>query len=148
MILTSITRSALHLLLALVVAAALATAASAAGRPPQMSEQAYAALMARSQALNDRYGNAATGMTPEAFMALYLRSQELNRLYQLGDYATATTGTGTANVPVGTTAPNGFDWADAGIGAGVALGSALLAAAALIGTRGHVHLHLPAVHGR
>jgi len=148
MSLTSITRSALHVLLALLVAAAFATAASAAGRPPQMSEQAYAALMARSQALNDRYGNAAARMTPEAFRALYLRSQELNRRYHLGDYATGTGGAETAAPSVVTIAPSGFDWADAGVGAGAVLGTGLLAAAAILGTRKHVHLHLPAAHGR
>jgi hypothetical protein len=138
---TRIRKAAVCLVAALSLAGGLAISASAAGRPAGMSKAAYAALMARSQALNERYGNAYTSMSPAEYRAIYLRSVALNRLYHLGDFAQ----------PVKVAAPpaaadGGFDRTDVMIGTAALLGLVLLAAGAFGAT--HSRWHLPVTHGR
>jgi hypothetical protein len=87
-------------------ALALAVGAGAAGRPQGMTESEHQALMARSAALNARYGNAVTRLTPTEFaslwsnggsrlephalVALVERSEGLNRVYGGPSLAVAT----------------------------------------------------------
>jgi hypothetical protein len=107
--------------------AAAAGAAASDGTPKGMSPQAFHALQARSQALNDAYGLSGNdaGMTAAdvaaALSALEARSDALDARYHLGAYAESRPTTG-------------FDWTDAGIGAGGALGIVLVAAGLAVGT--------------
>jgi hypothetical protein len=96
-----------------------------------MPAVAYSALVAQSKALNARYGNEVTRLTPKQFIELYndggskltpdalnaliVRSQAMNRL------ASASTTTS----PV-TTGGTSFAWDDFGIGVAAALGAILL----------------------
>jgi hypothetical protein len=108
-------------------AGAAASEGAAKGAPRGMSAQAFHALEARSQALNDAYGlsGTAVGVTPgdvaDALAALEARSDALDARYHLGAYAES------QPTP-------GFDWTDAGIGAGGALGLVLVAAGLAVGT--------------
>ena len=98
---TQILRGIFCLVAVLSFATGLVTAASAAvARPAGMSEAAYAALMARGQALNERYGNAETRMSPAEFRAVYVRGVALNRFYRLGDFAPPETVSATAGTSV------------------------------------------------
>ena len=154
----------------LVASLAAASAALAANvRPVGVSPQEYRAMMIRGEALNElyglganagpsradliraaaldkRYGNAwtrvspaefrtlvgvfgpdvTTSMTPQQARAELARGQGLNRVAQ--HYAT------TAG-PVATSQGTSFHWADAGIGVAAAFGAMLLAAAGAIGLR-------------
>ena len=125
-------------------------AAGQAARPAGMSPAEYQALMIRSQALNELYGGGAQqGMSPAEYRALIIRSKAMNVLYKSavpnrpapetlradrirGEELNRLYGSGGAAVaPVTTVQGNGFDWADAGIGAGVALGLVLIFMAGL-----------------
>jgi len=133
----------------LAVLGAVAAGAQAA-RPAGMSPEEYRALMIRSQALNELYGGGAPqGMSPAEYRALIIRSKAMNALYKAavpkgpapetlradrirGEALNRLYGPGAAAVAPVTTVPgDGFDWADAGIGAGGALGLALLLVAGL-----------------
>jgi hypothetical protein len=86
----------------------------------------------RGQELNRLYGNPLTGMTPAEFRGYYVRGIALNRLYTPG----GTTHVTPTSVEPGTVVHgDGFDWVDAGVGAGGMLGLVLLLAAGLtVGT--------------
>ena len=117
-----------------VLAGATATAASA-GVPEGMTKAESRALHIRSEALNNMYGNAVTGLSPDALNALAVRSEGLNR------YAK----TLRASTPVASTsASTSFAWDDFGIGMAAAFGLVLLtgglAVAVRIGTRKRVRI--------
>ena len=121
-----------------------ASAQAATSKPAGMSQVAYRALVIRSEALNKRYGNAVTRlsprqftelyraggnrMTPEAFSALVIRSEALNRRY-----GPDRTSQPTKVVEQPTGSGNGFHWGDFGIGAAAMLGLALLSGGLLAG---------------
>jgi hypothetical protein len=127
---------------AIVVLAASAQAATA--KPAGMSQLEYRALMIRSEALNELYGNAVTRlspgvfeelnqasanrMAPHEFAALVARSEALNRQYGLDR-----TSQPTKVVEQPTGSGNGFDWGDFGIGAAAMLGLVLLSGGLLAG---------------
>ena len=127
-----------------------ATAASA-GVPEGMTKAAYRALHIRSEALNNLYGNAVTGLSPaqfagywnagasrlspDAFNALVVRSEGLNSYGK----------TLQASTPVASTsASTSFAWDDFGIGMAAAFGLVLLtgglAVAVRTGTRKRVRI--------
>jgi len=115
-----------------VLAGETATAASA-GVPEGMTKAAYRALQMRSEALNNRYGNAVTGLSPDAFNALVVRSEGLNSYGK----------TPQASTPVASTsASTSFAWDDFAIGMTAAFGLVLLAglAVAIRGTRKRVSI--------
>ena len=127
---------------AIVVLAASAHAATST--PAGMSQSEYRALMIRSEALNKRYGNAVTRLSPRQFMELYraggnrmtpdalnalvTRSEALNRRYALDRTSQPTN---VVDQPTGS--GNGFDWGDFGIGAAAMLGLVLLSGGLLAG---------------
>lgn len=129
-----------------VLAGILAAGAAASdGMPRGMSPQAYQALEARSQALNDAYGLGGNGSVGGA---LAVRSQALNQTYGIdavtpGDVASALgalearSDAMDARYHLGayaTVRPSPrFDWTDAGIGAAGMLGIVLVAAGLLFG---------------
>jgi hypothetical protein len=123
------------LALGFLLAFAFATAAQAGnGVPTGMTASEWKALQARSQAMNKQYaplralairsealnrtyglgGNVSGGTPAQALNAIKARSEALNQRYQLGRYAVVRVS-------------NGFDWGDAGIGAGAMLGVILVA---------------------
>ena len=131
----------------------LATPAQAASsKPAAMSTAEYRALMIRSKALNERYGNAVTRLSPQQFKALYAaggdrlapqelvalvaRSEALNRRYGLGASTGSTQSSGIldSQKPVGSAAAT-FDWGDFGIGAAAMLGLLLLTGGLVAGSR-------------
>lgn len=83
------------------------------------------ALQRRSEAMNRFYHLGAFASTaPSVQRAELRRSEAINRFYRTGSYAVISTS-------------NGFDWADAGIGAGAMFGLILLAGGvAVAATRG------------
>jgi hypothetical protein len=105
--------------------------------------------LARGDALNKRYhlgqyspaaqaGPKPAAMTAQQWQAELARSDALNERYGLGSYADP------ADNPVVTTsgpeglvsvAANGFDWSSAAIGAGTAIGLALLATGTAVAVR-------------
>jgi hypothetical protein len=146
-----------------VIAAALGLGSALGASPPTgMSAQEYKALVIRSQALNDLYGE------PEVtsqYKALVIRSQALNDLYGEPEVTSqykamviayrlrgeamnrlARSGVLTAPpVPSDTVAGDAFDWTDFGIGVGAMFGFVLLggalAGATLYARRGHARAH-------
>jgi hypothetical protein len=126
-------------------AAMLALAGSAvaqSGQQPQsVSAQQSAGDVARGDALNKRYhlgtyspaaqaGPKPAALTTQQWQAELARADALNERYGLGAY----TDSGdiravptSAPQRVGSVAASGFDWGAAGIGAGAAIGLALLA---------------------
>jgi hypothetical protein len=109
------------------------------GAPEGMTPAEYRAMLIRGEALDKLYGGGAPeGMTPAQYRAELIRGEGLNKLYGLGEYAGTVTRT-----PAGTNvapqaqpvASNGFDWGDAGIGAGAGIGFLLLAAGIGVATR-------------
>ena len=126
-------------------AAMLALAGSAVaqtGQQPQsVSAQQSAGDVARGDALNKRYhlgkyssvaqaGPKPAAMTTRQWQGELARGDALNKLYGLGAYATSgDTAAFTTPAPqrVVSVAAGGFDWSSAGIGAGAAIGLALLA---------------------
>jgi hypothetical protein len=127
------------------VAAMLALAGSAvaqSGQQPQsVSAQQSAGDVARGDALNKRYhlgkyGSAAlagpkpAALTTQHWQAELARGDALNERYGLGAYADSggiSAVTTSAPQRVVSVAAGGFDWGAAGIGAGAAIGLALLA---------------------
>ncbi len=116
----------------------------AIAQPAAMSQPEYQALLARSEALNQRYGNAVTRLSPQQFTALYqagadrltpeelagivARSEALNERYGIiGGPATRATPTTTTT----TTGGDSFAWGTAAAGVGTLAGVALLALASL-----------------
>jgi hypothetical protein len=97
--------------------------------------------VARGDALNKRYhlgtyslaaqaGPRPAGVTKQQWLAELIRGDALNRTYGLGSYDSrggASAGRQVAPHVV-TLASGGFDWGAAGIGAGAAIGLALLGA--------------------
>lgn len=130
-----------------VVVAVAASAQASSSKPAAMSKAEYQALMSRSEALNARYGNAVTRLSPQQFKALYeaggdrlapeelaalvARSQALNSRYGLGGTSGPAVDTQQPAVSPGST----FDWADFGIGAAAMLGLLLLAGGLIAGRR-------------
>jgi hypothetical protein len=127
------------------VAAMLALAGSAVaqtGQQPQ-SESAQQSVgdMARGDALNKRYhlgeyssaalaGPKPAAMTTRQWQGELARGDALNKLYGLGVYAGSrdiSAVTTAAPQRVVSVAAGGFDWSSAGIGAGAAIGLALIA---------------------
>jgi hypothetical protein len=119
-----------------------------------MSQAEYQALMARGEALNQRYGNAVTGLTPTEFRSLYqsggnrLSPQELSALIARGEALNEQYGSGTTFQPdilggdggLSTATPtvtggDSFAWGTVGIGAATLAGVMLLALASLAITR-------------
>jgi len=122
-------RTAGFVVLALLLAMGLAVGAVGA-RPAGISEAEYRALVACSGALSDRYQPPqTTGAALAELRALRNCGEALNQAY----------GTPTAGE-----SDLGFDWRDAGIGAGAATGFALLAVAAGLA----VHTRVRAVRPR
>ena len=117
-----------------VLAGETATAASA-GVPEGMTKAAYRALHIRSEALNNRYGNAVTRLSPDVFNALAVRSEGLNSYGK----------TLQASTPVASTpASTSFGRDDFGTGTAAAFGLILLtgglAVAVRTGTRKRVRI--------
>jgi hypothetical protein len=105
-----------------------------------LTPAAYAALVAQGRALDARYGNAVTRLTPQQFTELYrdggskltpralnalaVRSEALNKL--------ASTTTPALAPVVVTVGDGGFDWGDAGIGGAAVFALALVAAGGIV----------------
>jgi hypothetical protein len=114
----------------------------------------YRALMIRSEALNKKYGNAVTALTPAQFSALYnsgadrlspqefnalvARSQGLDSKYGLGGVSIRPDvlgGNGGTTTQLSPTGNNSFDWGNLTIGAVSLTAVLLLALATLTVTR-------------
>ena len=130
-------------LAALAIGAALAGAtatAASAGVREGMTHAEYRALHIRSEALNNRYGDAVTELSPDVLNALAVRSEGLNSYYGK---------TRQASTPVASTpASTSFAWDDFGIGMATAFGLVLLmgslALAVRTATRKRVRVSSPA----
>lgn len=124
------------------LAAALAVAGAAQAtpsKPAAMTKVEFRALIARSDALNDLYGNAVTRLSPavfealwnagasklepQEFVALVTRSEALNRMYK---------GQAADRAPVSDTS---IVWGDFGLGAAAGLGALLIASGLMLGAR-------------
>lgn len=147
-----------HVAIGIVLAGvAAAPVYAGSGRPPEMTPQQYKAMVVRSEALNALYGlGKPAQMTHAEYRAALIRGAALNERYGLPvglSSAEIARLYGTrlgesplpeAPAPPTVTAGDGFDWADAMIGAGFIAGVfALGSAGALIVRRhGHIgHLH-------
>jgi hypothetical protein len=132
---TAITAAATMLVLA-------GSAVAQTGEQPQgLSAQQSAGDVARGDALNKRYhlgkyspaalaGPKPAALTTQQWQAELARGDALNERYGLGAYADSgdtSAVTMSAPQPVISVAADGFDWGAAGIGAGAAIGLALLA---------------------
>ena len=119
-----------------VIAAALGLGSALGATPPTgMSAQEYKALVIRSQALNDLYGEPEVTSQYKAMVrADRIRGEAMNRLAKSGVFSTPP-------VPSDTVAGDGFDWTDFAIGLGAMFGFVLLAGAfagaTLYARRGH-----------
>jgi hypothetical protein len=120
-----------------------------------MAPAEYKALMARSEALNKKYGNAVTALTPAQFSALYnaggdrlspqefnalvARSQGLDRQYGSSGVTLHTDvlggNGGAATTQLSPTGGDSFAWGDVTIGAVGLTAAILLALATLTVTR-------------
>src|SRR5512146_2660777 len=147
-----------HVAIGIVLAGvAAAPVYAGSGRPPEMTPQQYKAMVVRSEALNALYGlGKPAQMTHAEYRAALVRGAALNERYGLPvglSSAEIARLYGTrlgespppeAPAPPTVTAGDGFDWADAMIGAGFIAGVfARGSAGALIVRRhGHIgHLH-------
>jgi hypothetical protein len=97
------------------------------------SSAAYRALMARSVAMNNWYrthSSTSVGSStvyPDAFSRELTKSQSASLTVRHADDRAGVRGPGITQTPqVVSSSPNGFDWGDASIGAGVALGAAIV----------------------
>jgi hypothetical protein len=123
-----------------VIAAALGLGSALGATPPTgMSAQEHKALVIRSQALNDLYGEPEVTSQYKAIVrADRIRGEAMNRLAK-SDVLTA------PPVPSDTVAGDGFDWTDFAIGLGAMFGFVLLAGAlagaTLYARRGHARAH-------
>jgi hypothetical protein len=132
-----------------VIAAALGLGSALGATPPAgMSAQEYKALVIRSQALNDLYGEPEVTSQYKAMVrADRIRGEAMNRLARSGVF----TALSASQVPSDTVAVadpvagDGFDWADFAIGLGAMFGFVLLAGvlagATLYARRGHTRAH-------
>jgi hypothetical protein len=127
-----------------------ATAASA-GVPEGMTKAAYRALHVRSEALNNLYGNAVTGLSPAQFAAYWnaggsrLSPDGFNALVVRSEGLNSYGKTLQASTPVASTsASTSFAWDDFGVGMAAAFGLVLLmgglAVAVRTGTRKRVRI--------
>src|SRR5262245_23712719 len=141
-------------------AAMLALAGSAVAetglQPQGVSAQQSAGDVARGDALNKRYhlgtyspaalaGPKLAALTTQQWQAELARGDALNERYGLGAYAdSGDISAVTASVPqrAVSVAADGFDWGAAGIGAGAAIGLALLAAGMVVVVRQTRHSRL------
>lgn len=96
------------------LATAFASTAQAGATPQGMTAQQWNALQARAAATNRYYHLGAFGPTAATQRAEERRARATNRAYHLGQYAVIETS-------------SAFRWSDAGIGAGAALGTILVA---------------------
>jgi hypothetical protein len=123
-----------------VIAAALGLGSALGGTPPTgMSAQEHKALVIRSQALNDLYGEPKVTSQYKAMVrADGIRGEAMNRLAKSGVLTAPP-------VPSDTVAGDGFDWTDFAIGLGAMFGFVLLAGALAGATlyvrRGHARAH-------
>ena len=119
-----------------VIAAALGLGSALGATPPTgMSAQEYKALVIRSQARNDLYGEPEVTSQYKAMVrADRIRGEAMNRLAKSGVFTASP-------VPSDTVAGDGFDWTDFAIGLGAMFGFVLLAGAlagaTLYARRGH-----------
>jgi len=131
--------------------AVVAAPAAQAGRPAQMSAEAYQALHRQSWALNVIYGlGKPAEMTHAEYRASLIRSTALNERYGLpvvltsGQiarlYGTGRTRSQEPAPPTSVPRGDAFDWSDAAIGAVFMAGLALIGAAGVlvVGRRAHV----------
>jgi hypothetical protein len=101
----------------------LATAFTATALAGTGTTQEQQAVRARAVAMNRFYNlGAYSSSSPAVRQADLRRSEAINRFYRTGSYAVISTS-------------SGFDWADAGIGAGVMLGLIVLAGGLTVATR-------------
>jgi hypothetical protein len=137
-----------------VIAAALGLGTALGATPPTgMSAQAHRALVIRSQALNDLYGEPEVTSQYKAMVrAGRIRGEAMNRLaandriHGEAMNRLAKSGVLTAPpVPSDTVAGDGFDWTDFAIGLGAMFGFVLLAGAlagaTMYARRGHARAH-------
>ena len=123
-----------------VIAAALGLGSALGATPPTgMSAQEYKALVIRSQALNDLYGEPEVTSQYKAMVRAYrVRGEAMNRLAKSGVLTAPP-------VPSETVAGDGFDWTAFAIGLGAMFGFVLLAGAlagaTLYTRRGHARAH-------
>jgi hypothetical protein len=141
------TSKTLIVIATLAVFVAFASSAQAASaRPAAMSKAEYRALMLRSEALNERYGNAVTRLSPLEFAALWqagadrLEPQELVAAVTRGEAlneAYRRWKAETAQRTVASVSPSstGFGWSEAGIGAAAMLGLVLLTGGLIVAAR-------------
>jgi hypothetical protein len=103
------------------------TAAASAGAPDGTTKAADRALHIRSQALNDRYGDAgASRVSPDVLNALAVRSEGMNSYGK----------TLQASTPVASTpASTSFAWDDFGAGIAAAFGLVLLTGGLAVAVR-------------
>jgi hypothetical protein len=125
---------------AVIAAAAFGLGSALGATPPTgMSAQEYKALVIRSQALNDLYGEPEVTSQYKAMVrADRIRGEAMNRLAKSGVFTAPP-------VPSDTVAGDGFDWTDFAIGLGAMFGFVLLAGAlagaTLYARRGHARAH-------
>ena len=126
-----------------------AAVAQAGEKPDGMTAQQYKAEVIRGDALNKRYGLGPysllaqggprpAGLTVQQWQAELIRGDALNKHYGLGNYAAAVDSSVRRTVdagPADSVASGGFDWGDAGIGAGAVIGLALLALGMAVAVR-------------
>ena len=112
--------AAVMLMVGFLLAAGLAATAQAGNARPQgMSVQEWNGLQARADAMNRKYHLGAYSPRAQAVQAVQAerrRSDAVNRAYHLGRYAVVSPA-------------SGFDWTDAGIGAGAMFGAVVVAGA-------------------
>jgi hypothetical protein len=136
----SLNRLSTTIVVVAVIAAALGLGSALGATPPTgMSAQAYKALVIRSQALNDLYGEPEVTSQYKAMVrADRIRGEAMNRLAKSGVLTAAP-------VRSETVAGDGFDWTDFAIGLGAMFGFVLLggalAGATLYARRGHARGH-------
>jgi len=107
-------QAAAALVVGLLLAIAFAAPAQADRWKPQgMTAQQWQAEKARADATNRYYHLGKYSPQAQALQAEKRKFEAVDRYYHLGKYAIVA-------------APNPFDWADAGIGAGAMLGALLL----------------------
>jgi hypothetical protein len=136
----SLNRLSTTIVVVAVIAAALGLGSALGATPPTgMSAQEYKALVIRSQALNDLYGEPEVTSQYKAMVrADRIRGEAMNRLAKSGVLTAPP-------VPSETVAGGGFDWTDFAIGLGAMFGFVLLAGAlagaTLYARRGHARAH-------
>jgi hypothetical protein len=136
----SLNRLSTTIIAVAVIAAVLGLGSALGATPPAgMSAQEYEALVIRSQALNDLYGEPEVTSQYKAMVrADRIRGEAMNRLARSGFFTAPP-------VPSDTVAGAGFDWSDFALGVGAMLGFVLLAGglagATLYARRGHARAH-------